>query len=214
MQLIIGNKNYSSWSLRPWLLMQHFSVPFSEQPIWLFSDQMTAQMLQHSPSLKVPVLQDKELKIWDSLAICEYINEQYLANKAWPQAAGTRATARSICAEMHSGFFAIRSEMPMNCRRTPGPIDLSAPAQLEIKRIISIFNQCLSANAEENSFLFGDFSIADAFFMPIVIRFTSYQITIPEVVQQYFTKMLALEAYQPWLEQAVAESAVIDDAEI
>jgi glutathione S-transferase len=214
MQLIIGNKNYSSWSLRPWLLMQYFSVPFSEQHIWLFSDQMSEKMLRHSPSLKVPVLQDEALKIWDSLAICEYVNDQYLENKAWPQAPGTRATARSICAEMHSGFFAIRAEMPMNCRRAPRAIDLSAPAQLEIKRIIAIFNQCLVDNGEENSFLFGEFSIADAFFMPIVIRFTSYQITIPEVVQHYFTKMLALEAYQPWLEQAIAESAVIDDAEI
>jgi len=222
MKLIIGNKNYSSWSLRPWLLLQHFAVPFEEQQIWLFSDNMSQQLQQYSPNLKVPVLQDQQLKIWDSLAICEYINETYLAAKAWPQDKGQRAMARSICAEMHAGFFAIRNEMPMNCRRTPNAIVISQQAQQEVKRIIAIFEQCLAVNTDETTndvsdqdgFLFGQFSIADAFFMPIVSRLASYQIETGPVVQPYIEKMLSLPAYQQWLEQAAAETAVIDVAEV
>ncbi|NRA53821.1 MAG: glutathione S-transferase family protein [Gammaproteobacteria bacterium] len=214
MQLIIGNKNYSSWSLRPWLLMQYFSVEFSEQQIWLFSDEMAAQMQQHAPNLKVPVLQDNQITIWDSLAICEYINEQYLAGKAWPQDTAQRAMARSICAEMHAGFFAIRAQMPMNCRRAPSEIEISKQAQHEVQRVIEIFEQCLATNTESDSFLFGEFSIADAFYMPIVCRFSSYQTAVGPRVKQYFSKMLALEAYQTWLKQATAETAVISAAEV
>jgi len=214
MQLIIGNKNYSSWSLRPWLLMQYFSVEFSEQQIWLFSDEMAAQMQQHAPNLKVPVLQDNDLTIWDSLAICEYINEQYLAGNAWPKDTAQRAMARSICAEMHAGFFEIRAQMPMNCRRAPSEIEISQQAQHEVQRVIEIFEQCLATHTEPDSFLFGEFSIADAFYMPIVCRFSSYQIAITPRVKQYFSKMLALEAYQTWLKQATAETAVISAAEV
>ncbi|MFT5706807.1 MAG: glutathione S-transferase [Oceanospirillaceae bacterium] len=220
MQLVIGNKNYSSWSLRPWLLMQHFGLTFQEQQIWLYSTQMNSQMQRFSPSLKVPVLIDQDTIIWDSLAICEHLNEQHLAGKAWPADQAKRATARSICAEMHSGFNAIRNEMPMNCRRAVAPITLSASAKQEIARICEIFELCLENNDsstdtnKESDFLFTQFSIADAFYMPIVARFHSYAITVSDKVNRYMQTMLQLPAYQLWLSQAQAEEAVIAVAEV
>ena len=214
MQLIIGNKNYSSWSLRPWILMKHFDIAFDEQYIWLFSAQMQSDMQRYSPSLKVPVLRDDDLKVWDSLAICEYISEQYLQGSGWPKATSQRSIARSICAEMHSGFNAIRSEMPMNCRREPSAITLTDQAALEIKRVIDIFDQCLEQPSQTGSFLFGEFSIADAFYMPIVARFNCYSIDVPNNVSKYMQTMLNLPAYQRWLLQARDEDAVIDAAEI
>ena len=217
MQLVIGNKNYSSWSLRPWLLMQHLSVSFEERKLWLFTEQMKAQMQQVSQSLKVPVLIDNGLTIWDSLAICEYLNDQYLRGEGWPQQIAAKAQARSICAEMHAGFFAVREEMPMNVRREKAAIVLSDQANTEIQRIITIFSQCLDKSKEGDSateYLFGDFSIADAFFMPIVIRFSIYQIQVPENVKQYMQHMLSLPAYKIWQADAIAETAVIAVAEV
>ena len=213
MQLIIGNKNYSSWSLRPWLLMEHFSLAFEERQRWLFTAQMKEEMQRFSPSLKVPVLVDNGLTIWDSLAICEYLNDQYLEGKGWPQAVADKALARSICAEMHAGFFAVREEMPMNVRRAIAPITLSEQAMSEITRIIAIFSQCLDAHPE-GDYLFGEFSIADAFFMPIVIRFSIYQIEVPRSVEQYLDRMLNLPAYKTWQADAMAEKAVIEVAEV
>ena len=214
MQIILGNKNYSSWSLRPWMLMQHFGLDFSEQHISLFADDMREQMQVHCPNYKVPVLVDRGISIWDSLAICEYINEQYLAGKGWPQDPLQRATARSMCSEMHSGFFAVRQEMPMICRRDVASIELSSAALADINRIVEIFSQCLAANAEADGFLFTEFSILDAFYMPIVSRLHSYNIETPEPVARYLQKMLALPAYQTWLTAAKAEAQVIDVAEV
>ncbi|EPJ49571.1 MAG: hypothetical protein OFPI_24370 [Osedax symbiont Rs2] len=214
MKIILGNKNYSSWSLRPWLLMQHFGLDFSEQHISLFADDMHQQMQLHCPNYKVPVLVDAGISIWDSLAICEYINEQYLADKGWPQNPLQRATARSMCSEMHSGFFALREEMPMNCRREAASITLSSAAQADIDRIVELISQCLAANAEEDGFLFSEFSIADAFYMPIVSRLHSYNIETPQPVASYLQKMLSLPAFQLWLSAAKAETQVIEVAEV
>jgi len=224
MKLIIGNKNYSSWSLRAWLLMRHFDVDFSEQYIRLFSDKMMEQMTGLCPNYKVPVLIDenqheladsKAIKIWDSLAICEYVNEQYLEGKAWPTHAEQRAIARSICAEMHAGFFNFRQELPMNCRRTPATIVYSLETQQEINRIISLLQECLLTRAQKGKvFLFGKFSIADAYYMPVVSRFTSYQIVVPDDIKQYMELMLTLPAYQQWKALAEQEVEVIESGEV
>jgi len=214
MKLVIGNKNYSSWSLRPWLLMEQFSLTFEETKIWLFSEQMNEQMKALSPSLKVPVLIDQKLVVWDSLAICEYLNDEYLSGKAWPQNAYNKAQARAICAEMHSGFFAIREQMPMNLHRKRAAIKLTEQALSEVARIIAIFSQCLKENGDSDGFLFGKFSIADAFYMPIVARFNSYKVSVPENFQAYMDQMLSLPAYKNWLVEALDEQAVIDQAEV
>ncbi|EPJ46709.1 MAG: hypothetical protein OFPII_18000 [Osedax symbiont Rs1] len=213
MQLIIGNKNYSSWSLRPWLLMQHFDLDFAEQQLWLYQQDTNEQLAVHCPNSKVPVLIDNDLRVWDSLSICEYINERYLANKALPTAINKRAEMRSICAEMHSGFSALRDEMPMNCRREKSAIRLSAAAEKDIARIIQIFSTVLEKKPTAEHFLFGEFSIADAFFMPVVVRFSIYAIQLPKIVQQYHNKMLQLPAYQQWLRAAEQELPTIDTAQ-
>jgi len=214
MQLVIGNKNYSSWSLRPWLLMEQFSLTFEEHKIWLFSEQMDEQMKALSPSLKVPVLIDQKTVVWDSLAICEYLNDEYLSGNAWPQNASKKARARAICAEMHSGFFAIREQMPMNLHRAQAAINLTEQALSEVDRIIAIFSQCLKEHSDSDGFLFGKFSIADAFYMPIVARFNSYNIKVPDDVKVYMDQMLSLPAYKTWLVDALDEKAVIEQAEV
>lgn len=212
MQLVIGNKNYSSWSLRPWLLLSYFSIEFSEEQIWLSSQTTSSQMQGKCPNAKVPVLIDRGHKIWDSLAICEYLNEQQLEGKGWPKDRVKRSIARSICAEMHASFSAIRGEMPMNCRRPRAAITITHQAQSEITRIIEIFEDCLVQG--DQGFLFNQFSIADAFYMPIIVRFNSYAIKVPESVHQYMQRMLALPAYRAWLIAARAEGAVIAEEEL
>ncbi|NQZ22343.1 MAG: glutathione S-transferase family protein [Colwellia sp.] len=224
MKLIIGNKNYSSWSLRAWLLMRQFNVDFSQQYIRLFTNDMIENMTGLCPNYKVPVLIDNRknelghcsvIKIWDSLAICEYVNEQYLDGKAWPKCIEQRATARSICAEMHAGFLNFRQELPMNCRRHPAAIAYSPETQQEINRIIALLQECLQACTTNNEgFLFGKFSIADAYYMPVVARFTSYQIIVPEDIKQYMELMLTLPAYQQWQVLAEQEVEVIESGEV
>lgn len=212
MKLIIGNKNYSSWSLRSWILLSYFEQHFSEHKITLFTDDMKAKMNNYCPNYKVPVLIVEQHQIWDSLAICEYLNEEKLENKAWPSLPLVRAKARSICAEMHSGFNAMRHEMPMNCRRNKGSIVLTDAAQNDIKRIISIFSDCLSTS--NGPFLFGNFSIADAFYLPVVIRFDIYNISVPVIIRTYMDQMIALPAYQRWLNAAKDEAEVIECEEV
>lgn len=218
MKLVIGNKNYSSWSLRPWLLLRYFDQAFDEQLISLFSENMREQMAPYCPNYKVPVLIDNKLKVWDSLAICEYINEKYLANAAWPESIEHRAYARAISAEMHAGFTGLRQELPMNCRRIPAAISLSTAAQADISRIIAIWQECLSENSATTNekddgnehFLFGKFSIADVMYMPVVSRFVSYQIEVPASVQEYMALMLNLPAFKQWQKDAIAETAFIE----
>ena len=212
MKLIIGNQNYSSWSLRPWLLLTHFDINFDLHGITLFSEDMLEQMSPFCPNNKVPVLIDQREKIWDSLAICEYLNEQHIDNKAWPFDPLDRAKARSICAEMHASFFSLREEMPMNCRRVPSKILLSKACQNDIDRVIDIWQSCLIKN--QHGFLFDDFSIADAFYMPIISPFNSYQIQVPARVKSYMTKMLDLPSYKKWLDGAKQEKEVIECEEV
>lgn len=211
MKLIIGNQNYSSWSLRPWVLLKHFNLPFELYKISLFTETTQQELAEHTPNSKVPVLIDKELTVWDSLAICEYINSQYLDGQGWPNSESQKAVARSICAEMHSGFQSIRNELPMNCRRKPGTIPLSDECKKDIDRIINIWETCLTNSNSE--YLFDRFSIADAFYLPVVTRFISYKISVPHKVEKYMNKMIALPSYQTWLTDAKNEVEVIEVAE-
>ncbi|HTD29132.1 MAG TPA: glutathione S-transferase, partial [Xanthomonadaceae bacterium] len=139
--LVIGNKNYSSWSLRPWLLLRHFGVAFDEVRILLDTPQFSAEVRQWSPSSRVPAFHDGALAVWDSLAICEYVNERWLDGRGWPADASVRAQARSTAAEMHSGFAALRKQLPMNCRRTPNSYRWNADAQADIDRIQALWLQ-------------------------------------------------------------------------
>jgi len=210
--LVIGNKNYSSWSMRPWLLLKVFEIPFEEIRIPLMTDEMPALMTEHSPSRKVPVLNDGDLQIWDSLAICEYIDEQLLKGEGWPANARLRALGRSAAAEMHSGFFALRNELPMNGRRLVENFVPSSAAQTDIDRIISLWQQLL--NESKGPFLLGAFSIADAFYAPVVSRFITYGVQLPEQCVKYCQQVSDLPAYQQWRAEGAEEPEVIEIAEV
>ena len=208
MKLVIGNKNYSSWSLRPWLLLSAFKIEFTEVQESLAEKGIKKRFEQYSPSGKVPVLLDGDLIIWDSLAICEYISEKYLAGKGWPEEINKRAEARAVCAEMHSSFTALRNEMPMNCRATR-KLDLSSAAKTDIAQIDSIWSHYTDKNSPIGPWLFGHFSIADCFFAPVAFRFSTYGISLSESAQRYSSLLLKHESVAAWQEAAQAETEII-----
>lgn len=213
MKLVIGNHNYSSWSLRAWLLLRHFELTFDAERIALFTPGSAAQIKRYNPAGKVPVLLDNDQTIWDSLAICEYVNERYIDNRAWPADTRLRAHARSSCAEMHSGFMALRHAMPMNCRRIVDNFAISAEVQQDIDRIIALWTEALELSGSKQ-FLYGEFSIADAFYAPVVYRFNSYGVELPPQLEAYKQQILNLPACMQWLELAKQETEVIEEEEV
>lgn len=212
--LVIGNKNYSSWSLRPWVLLKVKDIPFTEEKILLYQQDTKQQIKKHSPAGLVPFFRNSEVRIWDSLAICEYIAEAYPEKQCWPENLEARALARSISAEMHSGFNHIRNSLPMNCRKNVVFNVESDSLQSEINRINSIWQDCRIHYQKEGDFLFGDFTIADAMYAPVVMRFHCYGIEVGSVAKQYMQSILSMVAIKEWVKEGVAEKAVIDEAEI
>jgi glutathione S-transferase len=207
--LVIGNKNYSSWSLRPWLAMKQFGLSFDEIRIPLYTSDAPAQIRQYSPSGKVPVLLHGTQTVWDSLAICEYLAEEFSTLHWWPEDKTARAIARSISAEMHSGFQNLRENMPMNCRaRLPGK-GMTPEVQKDIDRITAIWQECRHKFGMNGNFLFGQFTIADAMFAPVVLRFVTYGVELDAVANAYAEAILALPALQDWLKEAEAEPEAI-----
>ncbi|SCA55456.1 Glutathione S-transferase domain protein [Candidatus Terasakiella magnetica] len=214
MKIILGNRNYSSWSLRPWLVMKHLGLDFDEIVVPLFEGDFKEELLKHSPSGKVPVLKFKDQEIWDSLAICEYLNEENPDAGLWPVETEARAIARSVSYEMHSGFFNIRNDMPMNIRRTIDGFSPSSLCQEDINRIIEIWTSCRQRFGQSGPFLFGQFSIADAMFAPVVSRFNSYRIPIKGVAADYMHAILTLSSMEEWTESACGEEWVIEAVEL
>lgn len=210
MKLVIGNKNYSSWSLRPWLLLTHCDVAFEEVQESLRADGLKERFAQYSPTSRVPVLIDGELVVWDSLAICEYVSEQYLSGKGWPGNKNLRAEARAICAEMHAGFMGLRSELPMNCRATR-KVEATAAAKQDIARIDDIWSECMERHP--SGWLYGDFSIADCFYAPVVMRFKTYGVALSDSAQQYQDFALKQGALNRWVESALTETEIIPEDE-
>ncbi len=208
--IILGNKNYSSWSLRAWLALKATGADFSEEVIPLFQAGSRARLLAHGPSGKVPVLKDGDLIVWDSLAICEYLAELFPDAGLWPSDPDRRALARSISAEMHSGFSALRGDMAMDMRAS-FPNHVPGPGVFEdISRITDIWNQCCTENARERLFLFGDFSIADAMFAPVASRFRTYDVALDPVSQAYVETIHAWPPMIEWCEAALREPFTID----
>ncbi len=203
--LVIGNKNYSSWSLRPWLLMQQAGIPFVERYIPIRSAAWAAQIPRLSPSGKVPALQDGPLQVWDSLAICEYLAERFPEKQLWPAAVAARAEARSVSAEMHSGFMALRLNMFMNIRRHMPTRGRTPEVLQDIERIVAIWNGCRARYAAGGPFLFGGFSIADAMYAPVALRFATYAVKTEGAAGDYARTLLALPALQEWVAAAHAE---------
>ena len=211
--LVIGNKNYSSWSLRAWLMAKATAVRFDELVILLDQDDTRRRILEHSPAGKVPVLHADGLVVHESLAIGEYLAERFPAARLWPDDGAARATARAVSAEMHAGFADLRSALPMNCRgRFPGRPITPAVAR-DIDRIAGIWRTCRAAFGGDGGFLFGRFTIADAMFAPLASRFATYAVELDDVCAAYAETIRASPAMHQWLADAAAEDAVIADAE-
>jgi glutathione S-transferase len=211
LKLVIGNKNYSSWSMRPWLALRATGIAFEEVFIPLYTGEADKQrILAVTPSGKVPALVDGDVTIWDSLAIIEYAAERFPQARLWPEDRAARAHARSISSEMHSGFMALRNECGMNLHRPVGAIALSAEARANIARIEQIWIECRERFGKSGPFLFGGFGGADAMFAPVVHRFRTYAIEVAPAAGDYMAAMMALPAFQEWTRAALAETIVIE----
>lgn len=211
--LVIGNKNYSSWSLRPWLLLRQARIPFQEVRIPLYLPESAVALSAWSPSGKVPALHDGDIRVWDSLAICEYLDERFPDKQLWPRDAAARAVARSVSAEMHAGFAALREHMSMNIRaRYPGR-GRTRESLADVERIVAIWSDCRARFGAGGDFLFGGFSIADAMYAPVVLRFRTYGVELTGAVKGYADSVLALPALQAWVADAVAETERIESFE-
>jgi len=214
MKLVIGNKNYSSWSLRAWLLLRESGLEFDEQRIALNLPSTAAALTAASPASRVPVLVLDGQVIWDTLAIAETVSERWPEKNLWPADACSRAHARSISAEMHAGFAAIRELMPMNCRALGRKVPISDELAADIDRIFEIWAECQRQYGDLGDWLFGQFSIADAMYAPVVLRFKTYGIEWPDAASAYPARLLESTAMNAWLAAAALESEVIDVEEV
>jgi len=212
LQLVVGNKNYSSWSMRPWVLLRQAQIPFEEVQL-KFSDSdggLTVPGIEkYSAAGKVPVLLIDGEPVWDSLAIAETAAEMFPDKHLWPADPAARRVARSVCAEMHSGFQALRSKMVMNIRsRHPGK-GMTPESRKDIDRIVALWTDCRERFGGAGSLLFGKFSVADAFYAPVVTRFQTYAVKLPRIAQEYCEAVLALAAVREWSDAARRETEFV-----
>ena len=217
MQLYIGNKNYSSWSMRPWVLLKQAGIAFDEVMVrfdaFTPESKFKAALAGVSPTGRVPVLVDGELTVWDTLAIAEYVAEKFPQKHLWPQDVARRANARSVCAEMHSGFGAVRNHFPMNVEAELPEVGArllkeEAGVRADVERIVAMWTALLSAHG--GPLLFGEFTIADAYFAPIVMRFKTYGVPVPPAIAAYMKRVTELPGVAAWIEGALAERDFLD----
>jgi len=211
--LVIGNKNYSSWSLRPWMVLKHFGVAFDEVRLLLDTPHFQDDVARWAPHGRVPALHDGDLVVWDSLAICEYLNEQYLGGRGWPADVAARAHARAATAEMHSGFGALRKQLPMNMRRTPDAYRWDAAAERDMARVQEIWRELREQHGAGGPFLCGTFSIVDAMFAPVVSRFLSYGVEMDANAQAFADTIQAMPEWQEWRAAGEAELEYLEGTE-
>jgi glutathione S-transferase len=212
LRLILGNKNYSSWSFRPWLALKVAGVAFEETVLPIYIPGAREKILEFSPSGKVPVLIDGTVCVWESLAIIEYAAEKFPASNLWPQQADARAHARAVANEMHGGFLPLRRNCPMNMRRAPGSIELAPDVLANIARIDEIWTDCRARCG--GPFLFGAFGAADAMYAPVVSRFLTYDIAVGPIARAYMDAVTSLPAWSEWRAKAVEETWVLPEFEI
>jgi len=205
MTLYIGSKRLSSWSLRPWLLMRHHELTFAERVIALDTPETHAQILLHSPSGRVPALVHGEIRVWESLAICEYLAETFALPRAWPLDPAARAMARAIAHEMHSGFADLRRELPFIATRAPARTTISPAVEADIARIRQIWREARRQYGTDGEWLFGKFGIADAMYAPVAIRFFLYDIPLDGAERDYMHSVIMHPAVQEWMEAATLE---------
>ncbi|HSA89947.1 MAG TPA: glutathione S-transferase family protein [Burkholderiales bacterium] len=209
LELVIGNKNYSSWSMRPWVLLRQAEIPFEEVQLKFDQDTKVVGVEKYSPTRKVPVLLIDGEPVWDTLAICETVAELYPEKRLWPEDERARRVARSACAEMHSGFQALRSKMPMNIRASHPGKGMTPESRKDVERIVALWTDCRERFGGAGNFLFGRFSIADAFFAPVVLRFTTYAVELPPAARAYCEAVRSLAAVREWCEAARRETEFV-----
>jgi glutathione S-transferase len=212
LKLVIGSRNYSSWSMRPWLAMKVAAIPFEELVLPIYLPGAREAILRYSPSGKVPVLIDNDVRVWESLAIIEYVAEKFPTAGLWPQKFPERAHARAIANEMHGGFLPLRRSCPMNMRRPQGTIDLSDDVRANVGRIEAIWTECRGHYARP--FLFGAFCAADAMYAPVVSRFHTYHIEVSASARDYMAAIMGLPAWSTWANEATKETWVLPEFEI
>jgi len=205
LEIIVGNKNYSSWSLRAWLAVARSGLPFRETVIPMFQDDSARAIARHSPSGKVPCLRHGDLVVWDSLAICEYVAELAPEAQLWPADRAARAVARSACAEMHTGFAAMRNDMTMNLRASKPGVGHSPAALADAAAVQARWRQLRERHGAGGEFLLGAFTIADCFYAPVVTRFQTYGVELDPVARRYCEAVAALPEFQRWRAAALEE---------
>ncbi|MCV6604644.1 MAG: glutathione S-transferase family protein [Porticoccaceae bacterium] len=208
--LVIGNKNYSSWSLRPWLAIRKAGVHVELKRLPLDTEEFAREVGKYSPTGKVPVLIDDTRTVWDSLAICEYVSENMDEGHLWPPNFAERAWARSISAEMHSGFNHLRNAMPMNARATGRTVAITDGLEKDIARINQIWTECRQKHAHIGPWLFGGFTVADAMYAPVVLRFNTYGVSLRDEANQYMQHVLNDGDVKQWMAEAAEETEVVE----
>jgi glutathione S-transferase len=211
--LVIANKNYSSWSMRAWVLLRGLGIDFDEVQLKFGSDAWRDRIAQLSPTGLVPVLWLDGEPVWDTLAIAETVAERWPEKDAWPPAGRARAVARSVCAEMHSGFRAVRNAMPMNIRGCYPGKGTSPDVRRDVDRIVAIWTSCRERYGQGGELLFGGFTIADAFYAPVVTRFVTYAVELPQAARRYADAVLQLDAVREWSAAGRAEPEVVAENE-
>jgi glutathione S-transferase len=212
--LVIGNKNYSSWSFRPWIALRTAAIPFEEVVIPLYEPGSKERILSFSPAGKVPVLIDGDVRVWESLAIMDYLAERFPQGELWPKDAAPRAHARAIAAEMHAGFAPLRRHCPMNMWRPVKARELTPEVAADVKRIEAIFTECRERFGQGGAFLFGAFCAADAMYAPVVSRLHTYGIAVGPVAEAYKQAIMALPAWTEWRAAALKEPWVMANTEV
>jgi glutathione S-transferase len=211
--LVIGNKNYSSWSMRPWVLMKQLGIPFEEVKLRFHSQEWDSHINRWSPSRLVPVLWHGQLSVWDSLAIMEALHEWFPDRGVWPKDPAARAFARSAAAEMHSGFRDLRSHMPMNIRASHPGKGMNPDVKANIERIVELWTEARRRFGAGGPFLFGAFCACDAMYAPVVMRFKTYAVALPDEAAQYCAAMREAHGIRAWIESALQEKEFVAEDE-
>lgn len=212
MKLLIGNRNYSTWSLRPWLVLRHFELPFEDEVLQLSGEGWRETLAQRSPTGKLPVLIDGDLVVPETIAIIEYLADKFADRPIWPGDLGQRALARAAAAEMHAGFPALRTHAPMNLRAAhPGKVDLDSVAG-DLRRLEALWGSLLQKSG--GPYLFGQFTAVDAMFAPVATRIRTYDLPVTDLLSGYVEAIYGLPAFQEWLALALREPWIVDDDEI
>lgn len=214
LELVIGNKAYSGWSMRPWLALKHTGAEFRETRVPLYIPGYKERVLEHAPSGKVPVLKHGAVRVWESLAVCEYLAEVFPESGLWPEAPAARALARTVSAEMHAGFGAIRKTLPFNCRARHRRVAVGDEVQQEIHRVLTLWRGCRETHGAGGPWLFGRFSVADAMFIPMALRLHTYDVPMDASGRVYTEVVLTHPSVREWIAAAERETEVMEDNEV